>query len=118
MRVLRAELHLSQAALAEHLGIARQTVHAIEAGKFAPSLTLAFKIATLFDANINDVFAPDPEDTLPSLLAEPAAATAGGDPPSALAPSARSGASRALVFFGKPQSDGKPPPDGDPRRLS
>jgi putative transcriptional regulator len=67
LRVLRAEHALSQAQLAERLGVARQTVHAIETGKFAPSLTLAFKIATLFGADINAVFAPDPEDTLPSL---------------------------------------------------
>lgn len=68
LRVLRAEHELSQAQLAERLGVARQTVHAIETGKFAPSLILAFKIATLFGADINAVFAPDPEDTLPSLL--------------------------------------------------
>lgn len=84
LRIFRAEHHLSQAELAEHLGVARQTVHAIEAGKFAPSLTLAFKIATLFGANINDVFAPDLEDTLPSLLGDAAA-----------------GDERPLVFFGK-----------------
>jgi putative transcriptional regulator len=90
LRVFRAEHHLSQADLAERLGVARQTVHAIETGKFAPSLTLAFKIATLFGADINDVFAPDADDTLPSLLGEnPVAATS-------VAPS------RPLVFFGKP----------------
>lgn len=68
LRVLRAEFHLSQALLAERLGVARQTVHAIETNKFAPSLILAYKIATLFGAAIDDVFEPDPEDTLPSLL--------------------------------------------------
>jgi putative transcriptional regulator len=84
LRIFRAEHHLSQAQLAEHLGVARQTVHAIEAGKFAPSLTLAFKIATLFGADVNDIFAPDVEDTLPSLLGKST-----GDAP------------RPLVFFGK-----------------
>ncbi len=68
LRVYRAEHRLSQADLAERLSVARQTVHAIEAGKFAPSLTLAFKISTLFGADINDVFAPDPEDTLPPIV--------------------------------------------------
>jgi putative transcriptional regulator len=71
LRVFRAEYRLSQTDLAERLGVARQTVHAIETGKFAPSLTLAFKIASLFGANINDVFAPDPDETLPALEATP-----------------------------------------------
>jgi putative transcriptional regulator len=89
LRVFRAEHHLSQADLAERLGVARQTVHAIETGKFAPSLTLAFKISTLFGANINDVFAPDAEDTLPSLLGDTVATAAIAAP------------ARPLVFFGK-----------------
>jgi putative transcriptional regulator len=71
LRVFRAEFRLSQTDLAERIGVARQTVHAIETGKFAPSLTLAFKIASLFGANINDVFAPDPDETLPALEATP-----------------------------------------------
>jgi len=100
LRVLRAEHHLSQADLAEALGVARQTVHAIETGKFSPSLTLAFKIATLFGADINDVFAPDPEDTLPSLLEENHGVTATSD-----RTSDRSPKSRPLVFFGKPRAD-------------
>jgi putative transcriptional regulator len=68
LRVLRAEFHLSQAQVAEKLGVARQTVHAIEANKFAPSLVLAYKLATMFGATIDDVFEPDPDDTMPSLL--------------------------------------------------
>jgi len=71
LRVFRAEFRLSQTDLAERIGVARQTVHAIETGKFAPSLTLAFKIASLFGANINDVFAPDPDETLPALESTP-----------------------------------------------
>jgi putative transcriptional regulator len=71
LRVFRAEFRLSQTDLAERIGVARQTVHAIETGKFAPSLTLAFKIASLFGANINDVFAPDPDETLPAMEATP-----------------------------------------------
>jgi len=91
LRVLRAEHHLSQADLAERLGTARQTVHAIETGKFAPSLTLAFKIATLFGADINEVFAPDSDEVLPPLRD----ASLGGDE----APEPSFSASRPLVFF-------------------
>jgi putative transcriptional regulator len=49
------------------LGVVRHTVHAIENNKFAPSLTLAFRIATLFGSDINDVFQADRADTLPPL---------------------------------------------------
>lgn len=56
VRVLRAEHGLTQAALASRLGVSRQTVHAIEIGKYAPSLPLAFKIARLFACAIEDIF--------------------------------------------------------------
>ncbi len=59
LRVLRAERRWSQATLAEHLDVSRQTVNAIETGKFDPSLPLAFKIAALFDQTIEQIFAPD-----------------------------------------------------------
>jgi putative transcriptional regulator len=94
-------LHLSQAELAERVGVARQTIHAVENGKFAPSLTLAFKIASLFGADINDVFAPDLEDTVPSLLEttdENAASRAEND--------LRPARARPLIFFGKPRGEG------------
>lgn len=54
----RAELEWSQAALAEKLGVSRQTINAIETGKYDPSLDLAFKIARLFKTRIEDVFKP------------------------------------------------------------
>ncbi len=98
--MLRAEHHFSQAELAEALGVARQTVHAIESGKFAPSLTLAFKIATLFGAEITDVFAPDPEDTLPSLLEQTHVVPLSSDPAVDRHPKPR-----PLVFFGKPRGN-------------
>jgi putative transcriptional regulator len=101
LRALRAELHLSQAELAERVGVARQTIHAVENGKFSPSLTLAFKIASLFGADINDVFAPDPEDTVPSLLETADNAIAS---PADL--DLRTARARPLVFFGKPRRDG------------
>ena len=56
LRVLRAERTWSQSDLAERLGVSRQTIHAIEADKYDPSLPLAFAIARLFDRRIEDVF--------------------------------------------------------------
>lgn len=56
LRVLRAERAWSQADLAEHLGVSRQTVNAIEVEKYDPSLPLAFKIARLFSLPIEQVF--------------------------------------------------------------
>ena len=59
LRVLRAERRWSQADLAERLNVSRQTINAIETGKYDPSLPLAFAIAKLFTAKIEDVFLPD-----------------------------------------------------------
>ena len=56
LRVLRAELDWSQAALAERLGVSRQTVNAIETGKYDPSLPLAFSIARTFNRRIEEIF--------------------------------------------------------------
>ena len=61
LRVLRAERDWSQADLAERLGVSRQTVNAIETGRYDPSLPLAFKIAKVFDALIEEIFQPDGE---------------------------------------------------------
>lgn len=58
LRVLRAERGWTQARLATELEVSRQTVNAIETGKFDPSLPLAFRIARLFDLAIEDVFRP------------------------------------------------------------
>ena len=59
IKVLRAERDWSQADLAERLAVSRQTVNAIETGKYDPSLPLAFRIAALFGLRIEDVFQPD-----------------------------------------------------------
>lgn len=59
IRVLRAERAWSQAEVAERLGIARQTVNALETGKYAPSLPLAFKISKLFNSPVDHIFDPD-----------------------------------------------------------
>jgi putative transcriptional regulator len=58
LRARRAERGWSQAELAERLGVSRQTVNAIETGKYDPSLELAFRIARLFRARIEDLFRP------------------------------------------------------------
>jgi putative transcriptional regulator len=56
LRVLRARHDFSQAQLAEKLGVSRQTVNAIETGRYDPSLSLAFKIAALFGQPIEQIF--------------------------------------------------------------
>ena len=56
LKVLRAERDWTQAQLATELEVSRQTVNAIEKGKFDPSLTLAFKISDLFDMAIEEIF--------------------------------------------------------------
>ncbi len=59
LRVLRAEQQWSQAELAKKLGVSRQTINAVETGKYDPSLPLAFKIARLFERAIEKVFNDD-----------------------------------------------------------
>jgi putative transcriptional regulator len=56
LKVLRAERDWSQADLAARLDVSRQTVNALETGKYDPSLPLAFKIARLFESRIEDIF--------------------------------------------------------------
>jgi putative transcriptional regulator len=59
LRELREQQGWSQAELAQRLAVSRQTVNALETGKYDPSLPLAFRIARLFDCRIEDVFLPD-----------------------------------------------------------
>ncbi len=61
IRALRAERGWSQAHLAELLDVSRQTVIAIETGRYDPSLPLAFAISTLFALSIESIFHPDQE---------------------------------------------------------
>jgi len=56
LKVLRAERDWTQAQLAAELEVSRQTINAIEKGKFDPSLPLAFKVARLFGLSIEDIF--------------------------------------------------------------
>ena len=59
LRALRAERDWTQAALAERLDVSRQTVNALETGRYDPSLPLAFRIARVFGLRIEDVFSDD-----------------------------------------------------------
>lgn len=59
LKVLRAERNWSQAELADRLGVSRQTVNALETGRYDPSLPLAFKIARVFDQAIEAIFLED-----------------------------------------------------------
>ncbi|MFN5128902.1 MAG: helix-turn-helix transcriptional regulator [Sphingomonadaceae bacterium] len=59
LKVLRAERDWNQQDLADALGVSRQSVNAIETGKYDPSLPLAFRIADLFSLQIEEIFLRD-----------------------------------------------------------
>lgn len=59
LKVLRAERDWTQARLAQALEVSRQTVNAIETGKYDPSLPLAFRISRVFEMAIEEIFQPD-----------------------------------------------------------
>ena len=61
LRELRAARRWSQADLADRLGVSRQTINALETGRYDPSLPLAVKIAAVFDQPIERLFFPDDE---------------------------------------------------------
>lgn len=56
VKVQRAIANITQAELADKIGVSRQTINAIEAGKYVPSTVLALKMAKLFDKSVNDIF--------------------------------------------------------------
>lgn len=56
IKVERAKKDITQAGLAEQLGVSRQTINAIEKGKFVPSTVLALKMARLFECKVEDIF--------------------------------------------------------------
>ena len=62
IRVARAEVRMTQQQLAEAVGVSRQTVNAIESGKFVPSTLLALKIARLFGKSVEELSSRDEED--------------------------------------------------------
>ena len=62
IRVERAILRMTQQQLAERICVTRQTINAIEAGKYVPSTVLALKMAAVFGKSVNDVFMLDEND--------------------------------------------------------
>jgi putative transcriptional regulator len=62
IRVQRAILNITQADLAEKIGVSRQTINAIEVGKYVPSTVLAMKLAKVFKATVEEVFLLEPGD--------------------------------------------------------
>ena len=65
VRQLRTNRDLSQGALGEALGVSRQTINAIETGRYLPSLGLAIGLARFFETTVESVFHPDPEEFTP-----------------------------------------------------
>ena len=61
VRLLRTGRNLSQGALGQALGVSRQTINAIETGRYLPSLPLAIGLARFFDTTVEDLFHPDGE---------------------------------------------------------
>ncbi len=61
LKSMRAEHGWSQAVLGDKLNVSRQTINAIETGKYDPSLPLAFKLARLFECHIEDIFKDEAE---------------------------------------------------------
>ena len=59
VRELRSDRGWSQSDLGERLGVSRQSINAIEAGRYDPSLPLAFKIADVFELRIEQIFSPE-----------------------------------------------------------
>ena len=59
---LRQNMKLSQANLAKKLGVSRQTINALETGRYNPSITLAFKIARVFEMTIEEIFIYNDEE--------------------------------------------------------
>ena len=62
VRVERAILRMTQAQLAERIGVSRQTINAIESGKYVPSTVLALKMSNVFNKPVNELFTLDDED--------------------------------------------------------
>ena len=62
VRLLRTARDLSQGALADALGVSRQTINAIETGRYLPSLPLAFGLANFLETTVEQLFHPDSEE--------------------------------------------------------
>ena len=70
LRVLRAERDWTQADLAERLAVSRQTVNALETGKYDPSLPLAFRLSAVFGQPIEAIFQPEANGSAGQLEAD------------------------------------------------
>jgi putative transcriptional regulator len=62
LKVERAIKNITQAQLAELIGVSRQTINAMELNKYVPSTVLALKISKIFEKRVNDIFFLDPDD--------------------------------------------------------
>ena len=62
LRVARAELDITQEELAKRIGVSRQTINAVESGKYVPSTVLALKMAKVFDKKVEEIFMLEDED--------------------------------------------------------
>ena len=62
IRVARAKMRMTQQRLADEAGVSRQTINAIESGRFVPSTVLALKIARIFSRPVEEIFQLDDED--------------------------------------------------------
>jgi putative transcriptional regulator len=62
IKLERARINLTQADLAEKVKVSRQTINSIEIGKYVPSTTLAFKIASVFNKKVDDIFMLEDKD--------------------------------------------------------
>jgi putative transcriptional regulator len=65
VRRLRAAREITQGALGQALGVSRQTINAIETGRYLPSLPLAIGLARYFGTTVEELFHPDPEEIAP-----------------------------------------------------
>jgi len=62
IKVERAKQNITQARLAELVGVSRQTINSIELGKYVPSTTLALRLSQVFEVSVNDLFALEEGD--------------------------------------------------------
>ncbi|MBP9995549.1 MAG: helix-turn-helix transcriptional regulator [bacterium] len=62
LKVARAELDITQDELAKRIGVSRQTINAVESGKYVPSTVLALKMAQVFDKKVEEIFMLEDED--------------------------------------------------------
>lgn len=62
LKVARAELNITQEELAKRIGVSRQTINAVESGKYVPSTVLALKMAQVFDKKVEEIFMLEDED--------------------------------------------------------